>query len=303
MERQLLAGLAAPSDCENKEPELHTICTDYQIAANIVHALNTGYPEFCEAMPVHDRTVSICGSAPSLKRTWPELSGDIWVCNDAGWMLMDRGIVPTYWMVWDPQPLVIECFRRTHQDTTYLVASMCDPGVFDLLKSRGHKVIIWHPWMGDALPIMEWLVGAESKSRLLCGFGLEIPGTPPDQVVATSAAVSRSAQMAPLFGYRDIRLHGMDSSCERGVVHFEDLRVDHGQLLIATWVSLLGMPGTRRKFVTTPQMRRQIKEFVPLVRALHAMECRVTVHGDGAIPWLALLKGWHVNNHASSDAA
>jgi len=296
MERELLRQLPPPSACENTEPQLRTICTDYQIANNIVYALNTGYPEFAEELPAHDRVVSICGSGPSLRHTYRDMAGDIWACNDAGWFLIDRGIVPKYVMVWDPQPLVVDCIRRTHPDTTYLVASMCDPSVFDLLKSRDCKVVIWHPWLGDALPIEEWLIGAESKSRLLIGYGLQIPDYPPDEIVGTSAAVSRSAQFAPLMGYRTLHLHGMDSSCDAGVVHFEDLAIDILQGTVGIWVGLKDMPASKRRFLTTPQMRRQIKEFIPLVRSLAAEGITVKVHGSGAIPWLALLKGWHINN-------
>lgn len=273
---------------------LRTICTDYQIAKNIVYALNTGFPEFCGEVPTHDRIVSICGSAPSLKRTCRDLTGDIWACNDAGWMLLDRGVIPKYVMVWDPQPLVVDCLRRRHKDVTYLVASMCNPSVFDLLKD--HNVVIWHPWMGDSLPMMDWLIGAESKSRLLVGFGLPIPGCPPDEVWGTSAAVTRSAQFAPLMGYRTMHLHGVDSSCEDGLVHAEDLHCDKTQPREPIWLGVSDLPGLKRKFLGTPQMNRQIKEFVPLMKGLHAEGCTVKVHGSGAIPWLAMLKGWHVCN-------
>jgi hypothetical protein len=276
--------------------QLRTICTDYQIAQNIAYALNTGAPEFTEIVPAHDRTVSICGSAPSLKQTYKHLTGDIWACNDAGWFLIERGIIPRYVMVWDPQPLVVDCLRVTHPDVTYLVASMCDPSVFDHLKARGCKFIIWHPWMGNALPMIEWLIGFETKSRLLIGEGLSISGIPPETVVGTSAAVTRSAQFAPLMGYRDIHLHGIDSSCESGVVHFDDLAVDHDQLRVAVGVGVKDVPGSKRPYLTTPQMRRQIKEFVPLVNSLREKGCKITVHGSGAIPWLAMLKGWHINS-------
>lgn len=296
MERELLRQLPPPSECPPEPIQLRTICTDYQIAQNIAYALNTGYPEFGEITPPHDRLLSICGSAPSLKQTYKPLIGDIWACNDAGWFLIDHGIVPKYVMVWDPQPLVVDCLRRTHQDSTYLVASMCDPSVFDLLNSQRRKVVIWHPWMGDALPMIEWLAGFETKSRLLIGEGLRIPGIPPDEVVGTSAAVTRSAQFAPLMGYRNLHLHGVDSSCEAGVVHFDDLDIDREQLRIPTWCGLSAIPATRRKFLTTPQMRRQIREFVPLMESLDSAGVKVTVHGNGAIPWLAMLKGWHINS-------
>lgn len=296
LDGQLLAGLSAPSEGDNEIP-LRTICTDYRIASNIAYALNTGAPEFADIDPgAHGRTVSICGSAPSLKQTWRNLAGDVWACNDAGWFLLDQGIVPRYVMVWDPQPLVVDCLRRTDHRVLYLVASMCDPSVFDLLQERGCNFMIWHPWMGDALPMIEWLAGFETKSRLLIGEGLQIPGHPPDEVVGTSAAVTRSAQFAPLMGYRDIHLHGIDSSCEAGVVHFDDLEIDREQMRVAMRVGLKDVPGSKRPFVTTPQMRRQIKEFIPLVNSLHAKGCRVTVHGNGAIPWLAMLKGWHANS-------
>lgn len=291
MERELVRRFASPAERKHCETQLRTICTDYRIAKNIAYALNTGFPEFAEIAPAHDRIVSICGSSPSLKDTYRNLAGDIWACNDAGWFLIDRGIVPKYVMVWDPQPLVVDCLRRTHPDTIYLVASICDPSVFDLLKNR--NVVIWHPWMGDALPMDDWLVGYEAKSRLLVGFGLAIPGFPPDEVVGTSAAVTRSMQFAPLMGYRNMELHGVDSSCENGVVHFEDLAIDKDQWRQAGHIYY-------RTFLSTPQMNRQIREFEPLVEALMAKDCKIQVHGpmSAAIPWIAIARGWHVNSVA-----
>lgn len=293
MDGRLREAPPAPSDYEIP---LRAICNDYQIAKNIAYALNTGFPEFAEMAPAHDRVVSICGSGPSLNDTWQDLEGDVWACNDAGWFLIDKGVIPKYVMVWDPQPLVVDCLRRTHPDTTYLVASMCDPSVFDLLKSRGCNVMLWHPWMGDALPMIEWLVGFETKSRLLVGFDLQIPDHPPGELIGTSCAVTRSAQFAPLLGYRTQHWHGVDSSCEVGVLHFQDLAVDKGQLLISVDVGLKAIPGSQRKFVTSPQMRRQIKEFIPLVRALNKEGVKVIVHGTGALPWLAALRGCHAHS-------
>jgi hypothetical protein len=267
--------------------QARTICSDVVIARNIGYALHRGFPEFSEIVPAHDRTVSICGSAPSLKWTLGDLTGDIWACNDAGWFLIEHGITPKYVMVWDPQPLVIDCLRRTHPDSIYLVASMCDPLVFDMLEQRGCQVMIWHPWFGDSLPISAWLGAFNAKSSLLVGFGL--PTKDPTEVMGTSAAVTRSMQFAPMMGYRRMHVFGADSSCEAGVVHFDDLAIDKDQY--REDVTIFG-----KTFISTPQMIRQIREFDSLMKMLIADGCKITIHGNGAIPWIAMLRGWHVCN-------
>jgi hypothetical protein len=185
-----------------------------------------------------------------------------------------------------------------HKDTTFLVCSMCDPAVFD--KLEGYKVIVWHPYLGDSVPIMDWLTGAESPCKQLVGFTMDIPSRPGKEQHGTSCAVTRSAQFAPLMGYRNLHLHGADSSCEDGKLHFTVLETDWtaGRRLeyFGCWVGVDDVPASKKPFVTTGQMFRQIEEFIPLVNALNKAGVKVKVHGTGAIPWLAMLKGWHANN-------
>jgi hypothetical protein len=271
---------------------MRSVHTDFDIFNHLGYALGMGYPEFMGPVPAHDRVLSIAGSSPSLKNTWTKLTGDIWACNDAGWGLLDRGVVPKYVMTWDPQPIVVDCLRRTHPDTTYLICSICHPSVFDLLKERNCNVMIWHPNMLDVLPMYDWLAHYGAKSRQLVGYPIVIPEYNNDECGhSTSAAVTRSMQFAPLMGYRDLRLFGVDSSCEDGVVHFEDLEIDRGQHL---------QRGTiyGKTFVSTPQMNRQTREFEPLMQTLLAQGVKVKVYGpwSAAIPWIAVMRGWHENS-------
>lgn len=297
----MLRRLPPISECQQIEWNINSICSDAEIAHNVMRALETGFPEFCEQEPPNDRVVSICGSAPSLADTCKDITGDVWACNDAGWKLLDEGVVPKYWMIWDPQSPPAPgspyyCLRKLHKDTTYLVASMCSPAVFERL--RDYNVIIWHPYLGDMIPMEAWLAGWESPCRQLVGFDIEVPGYDAGVGRGTSAAVTRSCQFAPLMGYRTLHLHGADSSCKEGLIHFEDLESDRNgaQQLFSVWVGTTDLPLSRKPFVTTGQMYRQLEEFIPLVKSLMAEGVTVKVHGSGAIPWLAMLKGWHVNN-------
>jgi hypothetical protein len=77
-------------------------------------------------------------------------------------------------------------------------------------------------------------------------------------------------------------------------VHFDDLEIDKHQL--RQDVTLLG-----KDFISTPQMIRQIREFAPLVKMLTADGCDVTVYGNGAVPWIAMLHGWHVMNKRTRE--
>ena len=275
-----MAKVISPSKQKPWEPIPDGIVTNVRIAQNVVAAYNTGHPEFCEYGEPREEVVSICGSGPSLADTYKSLRGDIWACNDAHNFLLDHGVVPKYAMVWDPQGPEVPgcpayCFRETHPDVTYLIASMCDPAVFE--KVKNNKVLIWHPDLGETVPILDWLKGCGSKARVAVG-GM------------TSGAVGRSMQFAYEMGYRKMEVHGTDGSTRNGYIHFDELECDRNQEIIDA--KCFG-----RQFFTTPQMYRQAQEFPPLMEGLvNVNKADVRIHGDGLIPWVAAVFGWHVNS-------
>ncbi len=94
------------------------------------------------------RTATLCGAGPSLGDTLPEFKGDIWACNGAYNFLQDQGIVADYFFCWDSGKELLPFLSRPHKDTTFFIASICLPEVFEML--RCYKVVMWHPYYGKA---------------------------------------------------------------------------------------------------------------------------------------------------------
>ena len=113
---------------------------DEQSQANVNDALLRGLPE----VDVSAKRLHIVANGPTARDFDGTLPGDIMALNGALGMLVEKGIIPTYWAACDPQPDHVCRFLdgRLPIQTTYLVASKCNPAVFDRLKSRTVK--LWH---------------------------------------------------------------------------------------------------------------------------------------------------------------
>lgn len=158
-------------------------------ASNFASAMARGYP-VATKNPGHTRKLAIIGSGPSVRDYLDELKswdGDIWAVNGAYDYLQDQGIVPHGFVGMDPLPGLAEYVTRPRQETTFYIASFCDPSVFD--KLAGHNVVLWHP-EDETTPYPD---GHE-------------------QVQGGTTVLTRAPFLANLIGWRDITLYGVDSS-------------------------------------------------------------------------------------------
>jgi hypothetical protein len=232
------------------------------ISANISAALKRDYIPFNALIETKSGAVAIVGSGPSLKENWQQLlnfKGEIIACNAACQFLLEKGIVPTYMMCFDADPLMLE-FITPHPDITYLLASRCPPKAFDMLD--GCKIICWHA------------LGDERLRELL-----EASGRMEPMIAGGSAAVTRSMFIAPPMGYTAMHLWGADSSHSNGDTHIRKSTTDERRIQILC---------NGRTFETSPWMCQQANDFRTLVpMVMDDMNIRVTVHGDGLIPHIA----------------
>ena len=118
------------------EFSLQTPCSDDVCRANIALSLGLHLPE----VKARKRLTVIAGG-PSAKYALP-CEGDTVALNGALRLFTKQGLSPTYWACCDPQPLVADFLAEAPYDTVYLVASKCDPSVFERLAL--HRVRLWH---------------------------------------------------------------------------------------------------------------------------------------------------------------
>mgnify|MGYP001560934080 CR=1 FL=1 len=183
--------------------ESHCIVSEEGRKANLQSNLARGLPLLMQEVPGHERPLLIVGSGPSVSdpktidyiQAWP---GDVWAINGAYDFLLSHGLICEGFFGLDPLPQLADYLRNANEYTTFYIASMCDPSVFDVLE--GHKVLLWHAC-------------AESAEIFPHGHKAVYGGT---------TAVTRAPFLALSLGYRDINLIGVDSSySEKGPYCYE----------------------------------------------------------------------------------
>jgi hypothetical protein len=96
--------------------------------------------------------IALIGGGPSLKDQIEHIKsfpGPTVVCGSAHDYVISQGVRPTYAIVCDPDPLVIKYLQRVDFDTTYLIATCCDPGVFSYLHKQNAAIMKWHCFNDD----------------------------------------------------------------------------------------------------------------------------------------------------------
>lgn len=171
--------------------------------ANVASACARGLP-LIEKQEPNGRSIAIVGGGPSVVDYVDDLRGydDIWCVNGALDWLGEHGIIPSGYVVIDPEPIIAGMFLQNPPiETTYYVGSVCHPSTFDALKDR--NVVLFHPLMDD-MPLVD--------NKAVIGGGPTV--------------LTRAPQLAFNRGYRDVHLYGADSSYENGIHHIYDTPMD-----------------------------------------------------------------------------
>ena len=234
--------------------------SEEQALSNIRYACEH-YKTDLKALPRHDALASIICPGASLKKTWPLIEGDIFALNNAHDFLIGIGIIPDYAVVCDGQPGVSQFYQNPHKDVTYLIASQCDPSVFQALE--GYNVVLWHSAGVDG---MEDIIGEERLSStgigaLGCGLYLGI----------------RAQSLVYMRGYRRTEYHGFDSCILDSKHHVAPQRLNANDEEELEIVDIEG-----KRFLTSGWMRDQSDQFMQF-RYNFFQDCDIRVHGDGLI--------------------
>lgn len=124
--------------------------TTEELASNIRSALTRKLPALAPALCSHDGTIVLVGSGPSLLgqmdaiREQSAMGRPIMAFNGAHDFLCENGLEPELFLSVDPRDTIVGNTQRKNSYTTYLLASRCNPALFDHLADC--KVMLWHSY-------------------------------------------------------------------------------------------------------------------------------------------------------------
>lgn len=217
-----------------------------------------------KAYPKNDvPRVILVGGGPSLEDTFDELEAQvangaklIAVNNTHDWLL-DKGLKPSAMVMIDARPHNIRFVQRPISTCKYLIASQCDPSVFDSLS--GHNVWIWHA------------KNDEGEKEILDNYymGQWLP------IIGGSTVILRSIWLFRMLGFHNIDVYGFDS-CLFGDRHhsYDQPENDASPVVKVTCAG--------KEFYSSAWMLSQADDFMHFVKKL-GEHFQLNVHGDGLI--------------------
>lgn len=211
----------------------------------------------------HDGHAVLVGGGPSLAETLDEIAyrqdrgQTVFALNGVARYLAAQHICADYGVVLDARA---ENARFVTDEMPWLLASQCDPAVFD---AAGQDATLWHfntPGITDYMP-------PNKLDTPLVGGGWTVGLT----------------AMALVFtmGYRKIHLFGYDSSDRASEGHaYEQTETSDEQKRVTVWCA-------GKSFICPVTMYAQAEKFEAWARLLADQGAIITVHGDGLLPTLA----------------
>jgi hypothetical protein len=206
----------------------------------------------------HDGHVAIIGGGPSVldmidEVKWRQSQGQkIWFLNNAARVL--GSVHADAQVILDARPENQEFITSADE---YLIASQCDPGIFDILE--GANVTLWHV---NTPGMTELLKDEKDRYAYLIGGG-------------TTVGMNAIA-LAYCRGYRKIHLYGFDSSY-RGCQHHA-----YAQPLNDNERTTTVLYGNKT-YICAPWMASQAQEFADQLPQYEADGCVITAHGSGLL--------------------
>jgi hypothetical protein len=143
--------------------------------------------------PLHSGVMSLACYGPSLKDTWQDLKRPIMSMSGSHDFLIERGIIPDFHVDIDPRLHKLTYILKPHKDVQYLMASVCHPFTWSLLK--GYNVKTWHVVSGKNTK--DWIAKHDPGTILLAGG---------------SSVGLCATHIGGVLGYQHFEIHGMDGS-------------------------------------------------------------------------------------------
>lgn len=211
--------------------------------------------------------IAIVGGGPSLKDEVHKLKNYkyIMACGSVHDYLWEQGILPTWCVLIDPDPLMVNYLKHVDGWTTYLVGSQCAKEVFEHLKD--FNVYIWHA-DGDRI---------ENKAEV---FGEEY------RLVGGGCTVGTRAMILALgMGFRQQDLFGMDT-CLTNTYKHHAYEFDNPDVETVGNIIELKLGGPESPtFKVAEYMLAQLFDFKAILKVF-AHQLQITVYGDGMLKYL-----------------
>ena len=229
--------------------------------ANVLVNGRRGLPKFEELpgfMEPKDWPVALAGGGPSIKRHLHELGQfpTIVSCGSSHDYLVERGIVPTFAVACDPDPITQAYLQNPSQKTIYLLSTHCNPGLFDHLAD--YRVVRWHSYTDEPAAAKAWI---------------EIDGPNWHAVGGGCTVGLRSLSLMMMLGFKDIHFFGFDSCVEE-----IDGRINHHAYEYATDREVMQNVVKVKTGVDSPGEKTYLCEGYQLAQAYHFKQF-VTAHG------------------------
>lgn len=225
-----------------------------QRLANAASSLERGLPRFMDMAETalgKMAYAAVVSGGPSLAdqlsviRQFPKIVA----CGSVHDYLVDKGIIPTHCVIFDPGEDHARFYQKAQDKTLYLVASTCSPSVFESLKGR--QIRVWHPY--DDIP-------------------MEVYGNEP-RIGGGSSVTLRAIAVCHVMGYREMHMFGFDCSFDENE-HAYPYHQDRPKPIT---VNLSG-----RQFQTTPALLQQAQEFLRMYSD-HQNEMACVLYGQGLV--------------------
>jgi hypothetical protein len=211
-------------------------------------------------MPAHEGHAVLVGGGPSAADSLDDIrrrvaqGQDIFALNGVAAWLNQYGIMPKYQVLLDSRPQNRR-FVRPIAAEQFLIASQCDPVIFDILANE--DVTLFHH-------AEEGIEEQFEGNSVLIGGGITVGLT--------------SMALVYALGYRQLHLYGYDSSDREGESHaYAQTEAGSENDRREIWVG-------RKMFVASPAMYAQAQAFPQFAQLLADMGCTITVHGSGLLP-------------------
>jgi len=209
----------------------------------------------------------VIGGGPSLASTLELIAemkrrgAKLFALNNAAKFMHEHGISADVQIILDPRPVDIAFLEKRWCDEV-LLASQCDPSLFDHCEKIGYPVRIWHPLIDNITEKIPY------PQPVLVGGGLTV-------------GLSGLCLIYTL-GHRDLHLFGYDSCHAENKSHAYEQKIETPEMVR---VCVEG-----RVFNCSLMMAGQAHAFQQVAQMLAENGCDITVHGDGLIPHL--VKVW-----------
>jgi hypothetical protein len=249
---------------------------DDVLLANITANIRRGHPQIKEQLGLQRDAIALVCGGPSLAATLPELYAlaadgvKIVTVNGAYQWCIAHHLIPSMQIVMDARAGNARFLDPPLPRCHYLLASQCDPVLFDAVATRPH-VWIYHVGINDDTP---------TTKAVLDGYYLGHW----HNVGGGTTVGTRALVLLRTLGFVRFDLFGMDSCWQDDVHHaYAQPENDHDQRLRIT-AAPAGHPELARVFWCAPWHLQQLQDFLQLVR-LHGDAFVLTVHGDGLLAY------------------